>query len=315
MKLTRRSFLTRAGLCAAATIFDVATSKHKSALCIAQTPGSDPSSVKHESSNVSLCTGVHTGFAQLDEILGKMAGDSLIFIGGGHAKGKTTFALNIANRAAQQGTSVIFFSLEQSASQLANRIIEMEALDSQKLLSGKLDPREWEQITERTKALSGLPLWVDDTPALTMRDIRAKALEQLSDTESGKGLIIIDYLQLIQPANAAEHYLARLAEVSRGLKLLARELNTPVIVTLKLPRSIERRADKRPQLSDLRELGALEQDPDVVLYIFEDDQPNWGSNAKVEIELIVTKNRYGQAKCSVPLVFQRTNGRFEELET
>lgn len=313
MKITRRDFLARAGLCAATTFFGLTTPKHKSALGIAQTPDPGSFSVKHESSNENPCTGVHTGFAQLDEILGKMAGDSLILIGGGYTRGKTTLALNIANRAAQQGTSVMFFSLEQSASQLASRIIEIEAFDSQKLLNGKIDPREWEQIAERMKTLSNLPLWVDDTPALAMQDIRAKALEQLSHIEPGKGLIIIDYLQLIQPVNAAEHHHARLAEVSRGLKLLARELNTPVIVTLQLPQSIERRANKRPQLTDLRELGSLEQDPDVVLFVFEGDQPNWGSNAKVETELIVAKNRYGQAKCSVPLVFQKEIGRFEDL--
>jgi len=242
-------------------------------------------------------TGVPTGFADLDKILAGMHRGDLLILAARPSVGKTALALNMAVNAARAGHPTAVFSLEMSSAQVVQRILCAEArIDSQRLRTGYLNDEDWPAITQAMGRLGTIPLWVDDTPSISILEVRAKARRLLRD-KSG-GLIIVDYLQLMQPqGRRSENRQVEIAEISRGLKILAKELDCPVLALSQLSRRVEDRQGKRPQLSDLRESGAIEQDADVVMFIDRNTdaraEEETGRPGKGEAEVIVAKHRNG----------------------
>ena len=249
-------------------------------------------------------TGVTTGWSELDRLLAGLHRGDLVILAARPSVGKTAFALNLAVNAARSGVAVGVFSLEMAAEQLVMRILSSESrVDGQKLRTGRLSDSDWKPLMDAMGRLDGCDLHVDDTAALSIMELRAKARRMFRGKKDG--LIIVDYLQLMQPsARRSENRQVEIAEISRGLKILAKELNVPVLALSQLSRAIEQRADKRPMLSDLRESGAIEQDADVVMFIhrdtykrddtgFEDDHPADNQPPKGTAEIIVAKHRNG----------------------
>ena len=262
--------------------------------------------------------GVRTGFNDLDDLFGGLRGGDLVILAARPSVGKTAFALNIASRAAQLGTSVAFFSLEMSAQQLVQRIIATESrINAKKMQTGQLSAQDWTNLISVSDRLSKLNLWVDDTPSASILEVRAKARRQLRHVEPGKGMIIVDYLQLMQPQNSrTESRQVEIAEISRGLKILAKEMDMPIIALSQLSRAVESRQGKRPVLSDLRESGAIEQDADIVMFLDRskdeheaesEDRPPLGT-----ADVIVAKHRNGPIG-TVHLAFQTECTRFDNL--
>ena len=236
--------------------------------------------------------GIPTGFHDLDHALTGLNKSDLILIAARPGMGKTAFALNIALNAAKGSKKdVVVFQLEMSKDQLASRFLSNEALiESQKLKTGNLDQDDWVKIARASNVLAKTRIYVDDNPAITVAEIKAKC-RRLGD---GLGLIVIDYLQLMQSGGRRnDNRVQEVAEISRGLKIMAKELNVPVICLSQLSRAAEQRADKRPMLSDLRESGAIEQDADIVLFIYRDDYYNEDSEEKNVAEILIAKNRHG----------------------
>lgn len=247
--------------------------------------------------NKAHVTGIPTGFPDLDKILAGLHRGDLIILAARPSVGKTAFALNLAVNAAKAGHPTAVFSLEMSSAQLVQRILCAEArIDSQRLRTGYLNDEDWPAIMQAMGRLGSAPLWVDDTPAISILEIRAKARRLFRDKSDG--LIVVDYLQLMQPqGRRSENRQVEIAEISRGLKILAKELDIPVIALSQLSRRVEDRQGKRPQLSDLRESGAIEQDADVVMFIDRNTDPTAEAEAgrpgKGEAEIIVAKHRNG----------------------
>lgn len=241
--------------------------------------------------------GVPTGFPDLDKILAGLHKGDLIILAARPSVGKTAFALNIAVNAAKKGCTTGVFSLEMSSEQLVQRIMCAEArVDSQKLRTGYLADEDWPLLMQAMGRIGSIPLHVDDTPSISITEVRAKARRLLRGVENG--LIIVDYLQLMQPhGRRSENRQVEIAEISRGLKILAKELNCPVLALSQLSRAVEQRTSKRPMLSDLRESGAIEQDADVVMFIDRNTDPGAqeepGRPPKGEAEIIVAKHRNG----------------------
>ncbi|HEY1553035.1 MAG TPA: replicative DNA helicase [Kofleriaceae bacterium] len=269
-------------------------------------------------------TGVPTGFDDLD---GKTAGlqpTELIILAARPAMGKTSFAMSLAQNAAISGKwPVLVFSLEMSSTQLAERMLCSEAkVDSSALRRGQLQRQDMSNLTAAASQISQAPILIDDTPALSLREVRARSRRFRSDPSlfprdgSGKkcGLIVIDYLQLMRgsPQAAKASREQEISEISRGLKSLAKELSCPVLALSQLNRSLENRTDKRPQLSDLRESGAIEQDADVILFIYRDVVYNKDSENPNIAEVILGKNRHG-ATGTVETHFEGRFTRFENL--
>jgi replicative DNA helicase len=226
--------------------------------------------------------------------------------------GKTALALNIARNAAiNENIPAALFSLEMSKEQLSMRMLSSEArINSSRLRSGYISQDNWNKITEAAGSLSTAPIYIDDSPDISAMEIRAKARRLKMDKNIG--LIIIDYLQLMKTRSSAERRDLEISEISRSLKALAKELDLPVVALSQLNRMLEQRSDKRPQLSDLRESGALEQDADVVTFIYRDEVYNKDENNpnKGKAELIIAKQRNGPTG-TVPLIFLDTYTRFE----
>ena len=264
--------------------------------------------------NRAIITGVPTGFPILDNKTSGLQKADLIILAARPGMGKTALALNIARHAAvEAGIPVVIFSLEMSKEQLSMRLLSSEArLDSSRLRSGFITQEDWLKITEAAGVLSNAPVLIDDTPSLSAMEIRAKARRLKMDKNIG--LIIIDYLQLMQGRRGAERRELEISEISRSLKALAKELNLPVIALSQLNRMLEQRSDKRPQLSDLRESGALEQDADVVTFIYRDEVYNKDENnpEKGKAEVIIAKQRNGPVG-TIPLVFLGAYTRFENM--
>ena len=236
--------------------------------------------------------GLTTGFRDLDVALTGLNKSDLILVAARPGMGKTAFALNIAlNAAKASGKAVAVFQLEMSKDQLAARFLASEALlDSQKLKTGNHNQDDWIKIARATSVLAKTHLFVDDNPAITIAEIKAKC-RRLGDS---LGLIVIDYIQLMQTGGRrSENRVQEVAEISRGLKIMAKELNVPVVCLSQLSRAAEQRADKRPMLSDLRESGAIEQDADIVMFIYRDDYYDAESDDKNVAEIILAKNRHG----------------------
>ena len=238
-------------------------------------------------------TGVPTGFTDLDERLSGLQPNALLIIGARPAMGKTSFALNLVSNAALSGAPVLFFSLEMSHLEITQRLLCAEArVDAGRLRNGRLHDTDWPKINHAIGKLGEAPIYIDDNPNCTVMDVRAKA-RRLKASPGGLGLVVIDYLQLMSGRAGAESRQVEVSEMSRGLKILARELAVPVIALSQLSRSLENRTDKRPILADLRESGSLEQDADVVMFLYRDEIYNQESPDKGTAEIIVAKHRNG----------------------
>jgi replicative DNA helicase len=239
-----------------------------------------------------LITGVPSGFKDLDKKTAGFQPAELIIVAGRPAMGKTAFCLNVAQYAAIEGKiPVAVFSLEMSKEQLALRMLCSEAeVDGQKLRSGFLNESDWPKLTLAAGNLSEAPLFIDDTPAISSLEIRAKA--RRLKAEYDLGLVIVDYLQLMR-GRRAERREQEISEISRSLKALAKELSIPVIAISQLSRKTEDRPSRRPQLADLRESGAIEQDADVIIFIYREEVYKQDSNNKGVAEIIIGKQRNG----------------------
>ena len=239
-------------------------------------------------------TGVPTGYVDLDERLSGLQKSSLVIVGARPAMGKTAFALGIAAHAAMEANiPVLVFSLEMSHSEITQRLLCAEArVDATRVRNGRLLESDWSKISHAIGRLGEAPIFIDDKPNLTVMDIRGKA-RRLKSRQGRLGLIIVDYLQLMSGRRSAENRQVEISEISRGLKILARELEVPVLALSQLSRNLESRADKRPMLADLRESGSLEQDSDVVMFIYRDEVYNPDSADRGTAEIIVAKHRNG----------------------
>jgi replicative DNA helicase len=257
-------------------------------------------------------TGLPTGFERLDKMTAGMHPGDLIIIAGRPAMGKTAFALNVALNACRMRKSpAVFFSLEMPKEQLANRLLCSEArVDAGKLRTGFLARDDWPKLTAAAGTLSDLPIWLDDTPGLTLMEVRAKT--RRLKAEHGLSLIVIDYLQLMRAGVKTDSREQEISEISRSLKGMAKELELPVIALSQLNRGVESRGnkDKRPQLSDLRESGAIEQDADTIMFIYRDEVYNPESTEKGIAEIIIGKQRNGPIG-TVKLTFLGKHTRFE----
>ncbi|BDG37839.1 replicative DNA helicase [Parageobacillus sp. VR-IP] len=259
-------------------------------------------------------TGIPTGFTELDRMTSGFQRSDFIIVAARPSVGKTAFALNIAqNVATKTNENVAIFSLEMSAQQLVMRMLCAEGnINAQNLRTGKLTPEDWGKLTMAMGSLSNAGIYIDDTPSIRVSDIRAKCrrLKQ----ESGLGMIVIDYLQLIQGSGRnRENRQQEVSEISRSLKALARELEVPVIALSQLSRSVEQRQDKRPMMSDIRESGSIEQDADIVAFLYRDDYYNKDSENKNIIEIIIAKQRNGPVG-TVQLAFIKEYNKFVNLE-
>ena len=259
-----------------------------------------------------LVTGVATGFADLDSLTSGLQPSDLIILAARPSMGKTSFALDIARHAALHGkVPTAVFSLEMSKEQLGIRMLCAEArVDSSKLRTGYLAKSDWPNLTSAAGRLSESPIFIDDSPSLSILDARARS--RRLQAEHGIGLIIIDYLQLMQGRESTESRQLEVSEISRGLKSLDKELNVPIVALSQLNRGVEGRTDKRPLLSDLRESGAIEQDADVVAFLYRDEVYNESTDQAGIAEVLVRKQRNGPIG-TAKLVFIKEYTRFENM--
>lgn len=260
-------------------------------------------------------TGVPTGFIDLDYKTAGLHNSDLILIAARPAMGKSAFALNIATNAALKAkVPAVLFSLEMSKEQMVNRILCSEAMvDSNKVRTGKIDDNDWIKLADTMGDLSEAPIYIDDTPGISINEIRAKCRKL--KLEKNIGLVVIDYLQLVQGSSkrAQGSREQEISEISRSLKILAKEINVPVIALSQLSRAPEQRPDHRPMLSDLRESGAIEQDADIVMFLYRDDYYNEDSEDKGLAEVIVAKHRAGSTG-TVKLVWLGNYTKFANME-
>ena len=249
--------------------------------------------IEERAENGESVTGVATGFSEFDNKTTGLQGGDLIIVAGRPSMGKTSFAMNLSEYASLKSDAVTaIFSMEMSGTQLSTRLISsMGRINQQKIRTGKLTDDDWPRLTNAVALLSKANIFIDDTPALTPTDIRARA--RRLKREKGLDLIVIDYMQLMQLTNSSENRATELSEISRSLKALARELDVPVVALSQLNRSLENRTDKRPIMSDLRESGAIEQDADLIAFIYRDEVYNEDSTDKGKAEIIVAKQRNG----------------------
>ena len=257
-------------------------------------------------------TGVPTGFSEFDEMTSGLQSSDLIIVAGRPSMGKTTFAMNLAEHAAiKHRKPVAVFSMEMPGEQLAMRLMSsLGRIDQHKVRTGRLDDDDWARLTSAMGILADAPLFIDDTPALNPTELRARARRMAR--EHGLGMIVIDYLQLMQSGSGSENRASEISEISRGLKALAKELKVPIIALSQLNRSLEQRPNKRPVMSDLRESGAIEQDADVIVFIYRDEVYNEDSPDKGIAEIIIGKQRNGPIG-KVRLTFLGQYTRFENF--
>jgi replicative DNA helicase len=258
-------------------------------------------------------TGTPSGFKDLDEITGGFQPGNLIIVAARPAMGKSALVCNIAENAAldpKRPRPVALFSLEMAEAELAQRFVASQArIKGEELRKGRVSEKRWPKILDASQRLAAAPLWVDDSSDVGMLEIRAKARRLHSQCEGGLGLIIVDYLQLMRTDSRYDSRVTAVGELSRGLKILARELGVPVIALSQLSRAVEQRPDKKPQLSDLRESGNLEQDSDLVMFIYRDEYYDEDSERPGEADLIIAKHRNG-AVGKVTLTFQKEYPKF-----
>jgi len=264
--------------------------------------------------NKGHITGIPTGFTDLDYKTSGLHNSDLILIAARPAMGKTAFALNLAqNAAVHSGVPVAIFSLEMSKEQLVNRMLCSEAMvDSTKMKTGQLEDSDWQKVARALGPLSEAPIFIDDTPGISITEIRAKC--RRLKLEHNLGLVVIDYLQLMQGSKSrSENRQQEISEISRSLKILAKEINIPVICLSQLSRAAETRTDHRPILSDLRESGAIEQDADIVMFLYRDDYYNPDTEKKNIAEIILAKHRSGSTG-TIEMVWLGQYTKFANLE-
>ncbi|MDA8097740.1 MAG: replicative DNA helicase [Clostridia bacterium] len=263
--------------------------------------------------NKGRLSGVPTGFIDLDNLCAGLQPSDLVIVAARPSMGKTALALCIAHQVAssEDRTPVAVFSLEMAKEQLVQRLLSIEAkVDQYRLRTGNLREEDWECLHDAAANLSDLPIYIDDTAGASVREIRAKA--KRLQGEKGLGLVIIDYIQLMQSGTRVENRQQEIAQISRALKGLAKELHVPVVALSQLSRAVESRPNKRPQMSDLRESGSLEQDADVVVFIYREDYYNVDTEEKGIAELVVAKQRNGPTG-TVKLAFLKEFTRFVNL--
>ncbi|MFP4194030.1 MAG: replicative DNA helicase [Desulfosalsimonas sp.] len=300
---------------AESALFDIADQKQKQNFYpISKIIESNIDTLEARQGNKSLISGVPTGFKKLDQLTSGFQASDLIIMAARPGMGKTALALNIARHAAVEGEiPVAMFSLEMSKEQLSLRLLCSEArIDSARVRDGFFNEQDWYSLTNAAGTLSSAPIYIDDSPELTSLDIKTKT--RRLKREKGVGMIIVDYLQLVRPRRSYERRELEISEMSRTLKGLAKELDLPVLALSQLNRRLEERSDKRPQLSDLRESGALEQDADLVIFIYRDEvyNPDENNPNKNLAEIHLAKQRNGPTgTCS--LVFKGEYTKFENL--
>lgn len=260
-------------------------------------------------------TGTPTGYHDFDELTSGLQPDALIVVGARPAMGKTSFAIGMASHAAIDAhLPVLFFSLEMSRVELSQRILCAEArVDSTRVRNGNLTDDDWHRISHAVGRLGEAPLWIDDNPNVTVMEIRAKA-RRLQSQVGQLGMIVIDYIQLMTGQGRAENRQTEVAEISRSLKILARELKVPVVALAQLNRGLEQRTDKRPMLADLRESGSLEQDADIVCFLYRDEVYNPESSEMGTAEVHVAKHRAGPTD-TIRLAFLSHYTKFANMAT
>lgn len=260
----------------------------------------------------SALIGISTGYHDLDEMTSGLQASDLIIIAGRPSMGKTAFAMNIVEHAAvHEKRAVLVFSMEMSGSSLAMRLMSsLGRIDQHKVRTGKLEEHDWENLTEALGKLSEAPIFIDDTPALSPAEVRSRARRVAR--EHNLGMIVVDYLQLMQMPGYADNRTLEISSISRALKALAKELNVPVIALSQLNRGLEQRADKRPIMSDLRESGAIEQDADLIAFIYRDEVYHEDTRDKGVAEIIIAKQRNGPIG-RVRLTFRGQFTRFENF--
>lgn len=271
------------------------------------------------SKQTSNVTGLPTGFRDLDKITTGLHPDQLVILAARPAVGKTAFVLNIAqNVGTKQKKTVAIFSLEMGAESLVDRMLAAEGMvDSHSLRTGQLTDQDWNNVTIAQGALAEAPIYIDDTPGIKITEIRARSRKLSQEVDGGLGLIVIDYLQLIT-GTKPENRQQEVSDISRQLKILAKELKVPVIALSQLSRGVEQRQDKRPVLSDIRESGSIEQDADIVAFLYRDDYYRKECDDAEEavedntIEVILEKNRAG-ARGTVKLMFQKEYNKFSSI--
>ena len=266
----------------------------------------------------SEITGLATGFSEFDKLTAGLQPSQFIIIAARPAMGKTAFALNLATYAATHSNkSVAIFNLEMSAEQLANRILQsLGQIDGGKMRTGRLEHNDWKRLNEAISQLSDTNLFLDDTPGITIGEIRSKC-RRLANSDKGLGLVVIDYLQLITgPSKSVGNRQQEVSDISRNLKTMALELGIPVIALAQLSRAVEQREDKRPIMSDLRESGSIEQDADIVSFLYRDDYYNKEArrddNASIS-EFIIGKNRSGPTT-TIELLFKKDTSTFVNFQ-
>ena len=266
----------------------------------------------------SEITGLATGFTDFDKLTSGLQPNQFIIIAARPAMGKTAFALNLATYAAMHNDkSVAIFNLEMSAEQLANRILQsLGQINGSKMRTGRLEHNDWKRLNEAISKLSDTNLYLDDTPGITIGEIRSKC-RRLANSDKGLGLVVIDYLQLITgPSKTSGNRQQEVSEISRSLKTMALELKVPVIALAQLSRAVESREDKRPIMSDLRESGSIEQDADIVSFLYRDDYYNKEArrddNASIT-EFIIGKNRSGPTS-TIELLFRKDTSTFVNFQ-
>lgn len=257
--------------------------------------------------------GLPTGFYDLDNILAGLQPSDLVILAARPSMGKTSLAMNIAqNIAVQQKAPVLFFSLEMSKEQLVDRLLAAEAnIDAWALRTGKLRDEDFEKLGHAMGSLSEAPIYIDDTPSITGLEMRTKARRQ--HQKQPLGMIVVDYLQLMSGTSGTDNRVQEISEISRSLKAIARELNVPIVALSQLSRSVEQRSPQIPQLSDLRESGSIEQDADVVLFIYREDYYNPETERQNLADVFIRKHRNGPTG-SVELYFNKDRVQFQSLE-
>ena len=262
--------------------------------------------------NASDVTGTATGFSDLDRMTSGLQPGDLVIVAGRPSMGKTAFSINIGENVALEGKPVAIFSMEMGGAQLAMRMIgSVGRLNQHTLRTGKLEDEDWSRMTHALGLLNDAPIFIDETPGLNALELRSRA-RRLHRQHNGLGLVIIDYIQLMSSPSgkASENRATEISEISRSLKSLAKELHVPVIALSQLNRSLEQRPNKRPVMSDLRESGAIEQDADLILFIYRDEVYNPDSPDKGTAEIIIGKQRNGPIG-AVRLTFRGEYTRFE----
>ncbi len=300
---------------AESSIFEISKNKHKQSYYpISEIIDGNIETLEERQGNKALVTGVPTGFTRLDNLISGLQKSELIILAARPSMGKTALALNIArNAAVDANVPVAIFSLEMSKEQLSMRLLCSEArIDSSRLRGGFFSMEDWRKLTDAAGVLSDTSIFIDDTPDISGMEIRAKA--RRLKMEKDIGLVIIDYLQLMKGRMSAERRDLEISEISRSLKALAKELGVPVMALSQLNRMLEQRNDKQPRLSDLRESGALEQDADVVAFIYRDEIYNSDENnpKKGTADILIRKNRNGPIG-EATLTFLDSYTRFENL--